>query len=154
MSDNAREKMLKSMPEKGYDIIEDVGNPKAEDCQSHIVRMDHPSRSADDLLAQTQTHRPGNRSDCRSGASASKVRTMYNPLKDQYYSCTELAEIMGIKPETLAGYAREQRLPAYHFYAGGEWFFLKDEIAAFLKKNDNGYSAPFVRPLRARSKAG
>ena len=75
---------------------------------------------------------------------------MYDPLRDQFYSCQDLAEILGIKPETLAGHARSGRLPACQPYPKGPWLFPKDEIAAYLRKRVRSDNRPFVRPLRAR----
>ena len=59
---------------------------------------------------------------------------MYDPLRDHYYTCLELAERLDIKPDTLAKYARQGRLPATQPYNGGPWFFPKEEIDALLKK--------------------
>lgn len=75
---------------------------------------------------------------------------MYNPIKEQFYSCEELAKLLNIKSETLAGHARSGRLPACQPYPKGPWLFPKDEIAAYLKKRVKSDSCPFVRPLRAR----
>jgi len=75
---------------------------------------------------------------------------MYDPLRDQFYTCEELAEILGIKPETLAGHARSGRLPACQPYLKGPWLFPKDEIAAYLRKRVRSNSTSLIRPLRAR----
>ena len=75
---------------------------------------------------------------------------MYDPVREQFYTCEDLARILGIKPETLAGHARSGRLPACQPYPKGPWLFPKDEVAAYLRKRVHSDSTPFVRPLRAR----
>ena len=77
---------------------------------------------------------------------------MYDPVRDQFYTCQALSEILGIKPETLAGHARSGRLPACQPYPKGPWLFPKDEIAAYLRKRVRGNGASPVRPLRARQR--
>lgn len=77
---------------------------------------------------------------------------MYDPLRDQFYSCQDLARILGIKPETLAGHARSGRLPACQPYPKGPWLFPKDELAAYLRKRVGGSTARTVRPLRLPSR--
>ena len=75
---------------------------------------------------------------------------MYNPIKEQFYSCEELAELLCIKPGTLAGHARSGRLPACQPYPKGPWLFPKDEIAAYLRKRVSRDHSSIIRPLRAR----
>ena len=77
---------------------------------------------------------------------------MYDPLRDQFYTCEELAKILGIKSETLAGHARSGRLPACQPYLKGPWLFPKDEIAAYLRRRVRANGNGMVRPFRARSK--
>lgn len=78
---------------------------------------------------------------------------MYDPVNEQFYSCNELASILGIKPATLAGHARSGRLPACQPYVKGPWLFPKDEIAAYLRKRVRTNCGRNVRPLRARGDA-
>jgi len=75
---------------------------------------------------------------------------MYDPLRDQFYTAQELAHILGIKVETLAGHARSGRLPAAQLYHRGPWMFPKDEIAAYLRKRVRPPGTPQIRPLKAR----
>ena len=77
---------------------------------------------------------------------------MYDPLREQFYTCDELAQILGIKPETLAGHARSGRLPACQPYPKGLWLFPKDELAAYLRKRVRHGGSSVVRPLRARAR--
>ena len=79
---------------------------------------------------------------------------MYDPLRDQFYTCEELARILGIKTETLAGHARSGRLPACQPYLKGPWLFPKDEIATYLRRRVKTKGNGIVRPFRARAKAG
>ena len=75
---------------------------------------------------------------------------MYDPIREQFYTAKELADLLHIKPETISGHARTGRLPACQPYPKGPWLFPKDEIAAYLRKRVKFDSCPFVRPLRAR----
>jgi hypothetical protein len=75
---------------------------------------------------------------------------MYDPIREQFYTARELADILNIKPETVAAHARCGRLPAAQPYPKGPWMFPKDEMAAYLRKRINHYSSPAIRPLRAR----
>lgn len=77
---------------------------------------------------------------------------MYDPIREQFYTAHELADILGIKPETMAAHARERRLPACQPYPKGPWLFPKDEIAAYLRKRVNRSHSSIIRPLRARRK--
>jgi excisionase family DNA binding protein len=65
-----------------------------------------------------------------SRKSATKHRNRYDPLRDQFYTCDELAEMLGVKPDTIAGHARSGRLPACQPFPQGVWLFPKDELAA------------------------
>ena len=76
---------------------------------------------------------------------------MYDPVQEQFYTCENLAAILGIKPETLAGHARSGRLPACQPYDKGPWLFPKDEVTAYLRKRVRSKSTSIIRPLRARS---
>ena len=75
---------------------------------------------------------------------------MYDPVREQFYTCEELATVLGIKPETLAGHARSGRLPACQPYAKGPWLFPKDEIASHIRKRVHSNANGLVQPLRAR----
>jgi excisionase family DNA binding protein len=75
---------------------------------------------------------------------------MYDPIREQFYTARELAEILGIKPETIAAHARSGRLPACQPYFKGPWMFPKDEIAAYLRKRVNNRAGINTCPLRAR----
>jgi excisionase family DNA binding protein len=75
---------------------------------------------------------------------------MYDPIREQFYTTNELAEILSIKPQTLTAHARSGRLPACQPYSKGPWMFPKDEVAAYLRKRVNHYSNSMIRPLRAR----
>jgi hypothetical protein len=77
---------------------------------------------------------------------------MYDPVREQFYTARELAKILGIKPETLAGHARSGRLPACQPYAKGPWMFPKDEIAAYLRKRVSRTRGIGDRPLRNRTR--
>jgi len=81
-----------------------------------------------------------------------KHRNRYDPLRDQFYTCDELAEMLGVKSDTIAGHARSGRLPACQPFPQGVWLFPKDELAAYLRKRVNVGPGPFIRPLRARSR--
>jgi len=75
---------------------------------------------------------------------------MHDPIRKQFYTAQELAEILGIKPETVAAHARSGRLPACQPYSKGPWMFPKDELAAYLRKRVTRPLGPVIRPLRAR----
>ncbi|MCY2926514.1 MAG: helix-turn-helix domain-containing protein [Planctomycetota bacterium] len=75
---------------------------------------------------------------------------MNDPIREQFYTCQELADILGILPESLAKHARLKRLPACQPYPSGPWFFPKDEITSYLRKRVQVFPSPFVRPLKAR----
>ena len=75
---------------------------------------------------------------------------MYDPIREQFYTVKELADILQIKPETISAHARTGRLPACQPYPKGPWLFPKDEMTAYLRKRIKSDSHPFVRPLRAR----
>jgi excisionase family DNA binding protein len=76
---------------------------------------------------------------------------MYDPLREQFYTTNELAEILNIKPETLASHARCGRLPASQPYPKGPWLFPKDEITAYLRKRLKKTPSFTPNPLRARA---
>ena len=84
------------------------------------------------------------------GHKQSRGDMMYDPIREQFYTVKELADILQIKPETVAAHARSHRLPACQPYPKGPWLFPKDEIATYLKKRIKHDPCPFVRPLRAR----
>lgn len=75
---------------------------------------------------------------------------MYDPIREQFYTARELADILNIKAETVAAHARSGRLPAAQPYPKGPWMFPKDEIAAYLRRRVNHCYNPTIRPLRAR----
>lgn len=75
---------------------------------------------------------------------------MYDPIREQFYTAKDLADILEIKPETIAAHARTGRLPACQPYPKGPWLFPKDEITAYLRKRIKSESQFFVRPLRAK----
>ena len=77
---------------------------------------------------------------------------MYDPIREQFYTAKELAEILQIKPETIVAHARTGRLPACQPYPKGPWLFPKDDITAYLRKRIKSDSHLFIRPLRARKK--
>lgn len=75
---------------------------------------------------------------------------MYDPIREQFYTAKELADILQIKPQTVAAHARTGRLPACQPYTKGPWMFPKDEIAIYLRKRVKTCQHPDTRPLRAR----
>jgi len=75
---------------------------------------------------------------------------MYDPVREQFYTVKELADILQIKPETVAAHARSHRLPACQPYPKGPWLFPKDEIATYLRKRVSRDHSSIIRPLRAR----
>ncbi|MCY2926513.1 MAG: helix-turn-helix domain-containing protein [Planctomycetota bacterium] len=77
----------------------------------------------------------------------------YDPIREQFYTCEELADILGILPESLAKHARLKRLPACQPYPSGPWFFPKDEMAAYLRKRVQSWPGPILRPLKARKRS-
>jgi excisionase family DNA binding protein len=78
---------------------------------------------------------------------------MYDPIRDDFYTSQELAEILGIKSETVAAHARSGRLPACQPYPRGPWMFPKDEIAAYLRKRVRRITNPAVRPMSANPRS-
>ena len=74
---------------------------------------------------------------------------MYNPIREQFYTAQELADILNIKPETVAAHARTGRLPACQPYDKGPWLFPKDELAVYLRKRIGENANSIMRPLRA-----
>ena len=75
---------------------------------------------------------------------------MYDPIREQFYTSQELAEILGIKSESVTAHARSGRLPACQPYPKGPWMFPKDEIATYLRKRGRMNSTTNVNPLRSR----
>ncbi len=75
---------------------------------------------------------------------------MYDPIKDQFYTAQELADILNIKAETVTAHARVGRLPACQPYEKGPWLFPKDELTTYLRKRVKKTLNSIPRPLRAR----
>jgi len=76
---------------------------------------------------------------------------MYDPIREQFYTTQELAEILGIRPQTLSAHARSGRLPACQPYSKGPWMFPKDELTTYLRKRVKRTLNSIPRPLKARS---
>jgi len=77
---------------------------------------------------------------------------MYDPVREQFYTTEELADILRIKPQTVAAHARAGRLPACQPYTKGPWLFPKDELATYLRKRVNKIPNLVPRPLREQRK--
>lgn len=78
---------------------------------------------------------------------------MYDPIKEQFYTAQELADILHIKPETVNAHARVGRLPACQPYEKGPWLFPKDELTTYLRKRVKKTLGSIPRPLRARTQS-